>query len=139
MYLKNEVGAASGINCAHLLSRRSQSFHRRSHSGGCPAAAAELVDVDSAIGIAVDFTNDTRMDAVWQQPSLLLGASIFWSATPASRRWDRSTSSSSSSGSSDPFGPRILDHPRRAAPDVSPRHRRQHRLHGFGAIQPLES
>ena len=37
MYLKSEVGAASGIgrNCAHLLSRRSRSFHRRSHSGGC--------------------------------------------------------------------------------------------------------
>jgi hypothetical protein len=35
----------------------------------------------------------------------------------------------------DPFGRRILDHPRRAAADVSPRHRRQHYLLGFGAFQ----
>jgi NAD(P)-dependent dehydrogenase (short-subunit alcohol dehydrogenase family) len=27
----------------------------------------------------------------------------------------------------------------RVAPDVSPRHRRRHHLHGFGAIQSLES
>jgi hypothetical protein len=39
----------------------------------------------------------------------------------------------------DPFGRRILDHPRRAVPDESPRQRRQHHLHGFGAIQALES
>jgi len=31
--------------------------------------------VDGAIGIGMDITDDTQMDAVWQQPSLLLGAS----------------------------------------------------------------
>ena len=31
---------------------------------GAGAAAAELGDVDSAVGIAVDFTDDTQVDAV---------------------------------------------------------------------------
>jgi hypothetical protein len=61
-------------------------MHWHITQAGAAAAAAELGDVDSAIGIGVDFTDDTQMDAVWQQPSLLLAASTFWSAMPASRR-----------------------------------------------------
>jgi NAD(P)-dependent dehydrogenase (short-subunit alcohol dehydrogenase family) len=86
MHLKSAVGAASGIGrqIARTYCREgAKVFIADLTQAGAAAAAAELGDVDSAIGTGMDFTDDTQMDAVWQQPSLLLGASTFWSATPA--------------------------------------------------------
>jgi NAD(P)-dependent dehydrogenase (short-subunit alcohol dehydrogenase family) len=76
MYLKSAVGAASGIGreIARTYCREGAKVVIADLTqAGAAAAAAELGDADSAIGVGMDVTDDTQMDTMWQQPSLPFG------------------------------------------------------------------
>ena len=54
------------------------------NQAGAAAVAAELGDVDSAIGIGMDVTDETQVDAGVAAAAAAFGVSTCWSATPSS-------------------------------------------------------
>jgi len=80
MNLKSKVavvtGAASGIGreiARTFWVDRAKVVIADLNQAGAAAAAAELGDADSAIGIGTAVTDESRWRPVWQRPSLLLG------------------------------------------------------------------
>lgn len=91
MHLKSKVvvvtGAASGIS--REIARTfwvggAKVAIADLNQAGAAAAAAELGDVDSAIGIGMDVTDETQVDAGMTAAVAAFGVSTCWSATPAS-------------------------------------------------------
>ena len=91
MNLKSKVagvtGAASGIGgeIARIFCRAgAEVVIADLNQAGAAAVAAELGDVDSAIGIGMDVTDETQVDARMAAAVAAFGVSTCWSATPAS-------------------------------------------------------
>ena len=91
MNLKSKVavvtGAASGIGreIARIFCRAgAEVVIADLNQAGAAAVAAELGDVDSAIGIGMDVTDETQVDAGMAAAVAAFGVSTCWSATPAS-------------------------------------------------------
>jgi NAD(P)-dependent dehydrogenase (short-subunit alcohol dehydrogenase family) len=91
MNLKSKVavvtGAASGIGreIARIFCRAGAKVVIADlNQAGAAAVAAELGDVDSAIGIGMDVTDETQVDAGMAAGVAAFGVSTCWSATPAS-------------------------------------------------------
>ena len=91
MNLKSKVavvtGAASGIGreIARIFCRTGAKVAIADlNQAGAAAAAAELGDADSAIGIGMDVTDETQVDAGMAAAVAAFGVSTCWSATPAS-------------------------------------------------------
>src|SRR5258708_40055435 len=91
MNLKGKVavvtGAASGIGreIARIFCRAGAKVAIADlNQAGAAAAAAELGDADSAIGIGMDVTDETQVDAGMAAAVAAFGVSTCWSATPAS-------------------------------------------------------
>jgi hypothetical protein len=91
MNLKSKVavvtGAASGIGreIARTFCRAgAKVVFADLNQAGAAAAAAELGDVDSAIGIGMDVTDETQVDAGMAAAVAAFRVSTCWSATSAS-------------------------------------------------------
>jgi len=91
MNLKSKVAvvtdAASGIGreIARIFCRAGAKVAIADlNQAGAAAAAAELGDADSAIGIGMDVTDETQVDAGMAAAVAAFGVSTCWSATPAS-------------------------------------------------------
>ena len=91
MNLKSGVavvtGAASGIGreIARIFCRAAaKAVIADLNQAGAAAVAAELGDVDSAIGIGMEVTDETQVDAGMAAAVAAFGVSTCWSATPAS-------------------------------------------------------
>jgi NAD(P)-dependent dehydrogenase (short-subunit alcohol dehydrogenase family) len=91
MDLKSKVavfaGAASGIGreIVRIFCRAGAKVVIADlNQAGAAAVAAELGDVDSAIGIGMDVTDETQVDAGVAAAVAAFGVSTCWSATPAS-------------------------------------------------------
>jgi NAD(P)-dependent dehydrogenase (short-subunit alcohol dehydrogenase family) len=81
------TGAASGIGreIARIFRRAGAKVVIADlNQAGAAAVAAELGDVDSAIGIGMDVTDETQVDAGMAAGVAAFGVSTCWSATPAS-------------------------------------------------------
>ena len=145
MRLKDKVavvtGAASGIGkeIARTFVREGAKVAIADlNQAGADATAAELGGPDARIGVAMDVTNEEQVDAGMAKVVAAFGRvdMLVEQCRHPDRRAARPVRvRQMEAAAGHPSRRRVPHHARRAAADVQAGHRRQHHLHGLGALQ----